>query len=397
MKRVLLLSHYFEPYRLIGSRRSTYLADLLTENGYEVIVLRAHTDSYGKDIVNLDTKQNYSVFQLRIDNESTPFMSEGRKWYFEYRKQIKRIIKRLAIGCMYICGNPFFYFTLGSYFKKECNIPYLLDFRDPWYQDLRLKKRMKNSLLASMTFSIRNYVNKIKEKKAVKDACYIINVTRRRTEVYKRYYNFVDPSRFITIPNGYDDRKISGISFAFSEPMPDNVCKIGIFGKFSYYDRTSVQLLIAGCLKLLGSIRLDVHHWGEDERYFVEYVEKHHLSDIVKFHGHVDYLSGLKSLSRMNCFVLNNRDNRSQGTKIFDYILLNKPIIAFISKDSEIADVLSNFRNSFVVKTADDFVNAVCLIRQNRIESLDDNIDIQKYSRRAAMVKLLKYIDRSLA
>lgn len=396
-KHIVILSHYFNPYKYIGAKRASYMAEYLSQRDYNLIVLKAHNIYYGDDIDNSLIGNKYVVINIQKKNNSNRSVYLANKqWRYQYKQAIKNLIKQYEIACLYFSGDPFFYFTLGPYFKKAYGIPYILDFRDPWYQDIRLKSENKTRPRFSPGFKkrIRHFRLVMKEKSVIRDAAYIINVTQRRTDVYKQYYHYLDQSKFITIPNGYNDIVFNKLNLkGYKKEAESRFFNIGIFGKFAYYNTKSVDLLTEGVKKLMDKLNFQIHHYGMTEEYFMESVRKNNLEKVIKFHGFMDYRKGIAEMAGMDWLILNNRDTRSQGTKIFDYIYLNKPIIAFIQKNSEIGDLLGNFKNSFIVENVDHFINAIMRLQSNDIRTLDEKINVENYSRKASMMKLSEYLD----
>ena len=137
MKTVLILSWYLEPCNKIGARRASYLAQYLSEKGYKVIVIKAKDKYYHDHLDEEDIQYTYDVIEIGIS--SRRIIPNRYLWYSAYKGGIKELMDDRKIHCMFITGEPFFYFPLGPYVKKKYRIPYILDFRDPWYQNVRLK------------------------------------------------------------------------------------------------------------------------------------------------------------------------------------------------------------------------------------------------------------------
>lgn len=393
----VIVSHWFEPFKYIGSKRATYLTRFLSQRDYNVIVVKAHNQYYGNDVeTNCLNNDNFLTIDVTIKKRNYKSTSQtDREWYSEYKSKINDIIGQYDVRCLYFSGEPFFYFLLGPYFKKKYGTHYMLDFRDPWFQDKRLKyeKLKKTFFLNKLDRKLKLFLLHRQEFRAVKDAAYIINVTKRRTNVYKEYYSTVDNSRFITIQNGFNNVLLDETIMKKSGKKRDNKrYHIGIFGKFSYYNKKDVDLLVDGIKKTVPQIDVQIHHYGKTEDYFKLSAIENGLEDKIRFHGFIDYQKGMMELSRMDCLILNHRDNRSDGTKIFDYIYLNKPIIAFTQKDSAIGDLLNNFKNGFIVEKTEDFNKSIEILWKNQIDTLDNDVNVEKYSRASAMLELERYI-----
>src|SRR5690606_38588258 len=109
------------------------------------------------------------------------------------------------------------------------------------------------------------------------------------------------------------------------------------------------KALMNAVISLSETYPVTVYLVGKKEDEFKEYIQNDHKNVSIIQTGYISYTEGLKILANCHILVLNNRSPNSHGTKIFDYIALNKPIIAFIHQESEIADLLQPFDNSFIV------------------------------------------------
>ena len=70
------------------------------------------------------------------------------------------------------------------------------------------------------------------------------------------------------------------------------------------------------------------------------------------------------------------------GTKIYDYIFWNKPVVAVVPPEGPLAKLLSGFANGFVCTTSDEVRAAVERIAAERLDCLDPNLDRDRFSRR---------------
>jgi len=98
-------------------------------------------------------------------------------------------------------------------------------------------------------------------------------------------------------------------------------------------------------------------------------------------------------LKDSDILLLNNNQKTALGTKIFDYIGLNKPIFAFVEKDYAIWKLLQKFENAFIIQNEDDLVKALNEVLNKNIRYLTKNEDlINNYSRDNQYAKLEKIL-----
>lgn len=372
MSKILIIAKYFLDYKVVGSKRINYFADFLKEKkDLEPIILtekeKSPREEYQHELYFLkegkDTNNLYKIIQIL-------------KWI----KGIIKVIRVNEIKLIYFSGGPFYYFVLAPIIKLIFGIDYILDFRDPWSLN---KKR-----------NVIYYLQKI----AIIHSMYTINVTERLTDEYRNLYPKIDRTKFMTIYNGYNDRNLKNIQReTINIDINKDKINIGIFGKFSTYNKNDVLVLLETLFDINKDIPLKIYHLGNIEEYFIEKTKEFNLEDKVVFLGSYEYLKGMKILSEMDCYILNNRSKNALGTKIFDYIYLNKPILGFVDEDYLINDFLSNFKNYFNVRSEEKLKKALNNIFDKNLTYLDRDLDRNKYSRSHQFdilyKKLVNYLD----
>lgn len=384
MKKIAIVSYYYPPFSLIGAKRITYLTRYLQKNDVQTIVIKADNIYYGENIDTALEDTKSSIIDVNIDDQRS-ILPERVKWYYAFKEQLDALLTKQKVDCVYFTGGPFFYFSLGEYIKKKYGVPYVLDFRDPWYVGHHNKNKKYN------------LIYKILENKAVTSADLIINVTESAAKLQKQYYSSVSKEKFKVIHNGYDDAILSTIDLSSNKKMlEEGTFNIGIWGKFGYYNTHHVDIVLDGISKLKNEMNIKLYHIGEKEEYFMNQVRSKELDPYVCFLGHMNYKEGIELLNGMDCLLLNHRSPYMVGTKIYDYIYLNKPIVAFAKKEDEISKLLNNFQNSFTIENKEEFISSLKTIDTDHLEVLDINFNKHQYSREYQMQKLFGYLMQML-
>lgn len=389
MKKILIVSYYFPPYNGVGGLRSYFLSGFLLNEGFSVTVLKSHDKHFGENIDKNICKLDKQINIKTIDTDQS-FINRYFFNYFKFKNTIQRIVEENEISLIIFSGGPFYYFPLGKYFKEHYSIPYILDYRDNFFEKpLDWRGKIYRFLFKNLW-----------DKPSLREASYVVNVTKNLTRLHKKENPKLKENKFVTIFNGYNDRVLSQLSFnknskQFKENT--NTLLVGIFGKFSYYDKSDVETLLDSLENT--DIKLEIYHIGKKEPVFMKLVAEKKEDKNFKFLGYKNYTEGLQILSSMDCLMLNNSQHYALGTKIFDYIYLNKPIIALVEPGSDIDLLLKNFKNNFTIGNQ----NYIKLAKSfDQIHSLrkkvltDQETDIQKYSRTYQYNKLLNKINRIL-
>jgi hypothetical protein len=75
-------------------------------------------------------------------------------------------------------------------------------------------------------------------------------------------------------------------------------------------------------------------------------------------------------------------------------LFLNKPIFAFVLKESEIWDLLSKYKNTYLIENTNDFINAIDDLKNSEDWSVIQKDELHKYSRKFQMDILITEINK---
>lgn len=370
-KKILIISFYTYPCRLVGAKRVSYLANFLIHKKNNVTILKASDDSYIKQIDStLRLNHKIKIIEVQKLNKFSKYKQSIYR-FIKFYLVLNKLLKKEDYDVCYYSGGPFFYFPLGILFKLKYRSPYILDFRDFWISGKSDNLNWKGKILQNF--------EKYFEKESIKSAELIVTVSPRIAEMYEKKFCTTGRNESVSILNGYTENELPCQNELRSQEQ--HVIKIGIFGKFSYYNLAHLEILLNAVNEFKNKINLQIYHIGLVEKKFIELVEKKKLHNNFNFVGYKNYTKGLNLLEDMNFLILNNRLEYGLGTKIFDYLYLNKPILAFLTLSSENWQFLSQFNNVYLIQNSNDFILAI----QNLINSEDLNVitkqEIKKYSR----------------
>lgn len=373
--KVLVVAYYFYPCDMIGAKRSSYLAEFLAQKGLKITVLKADNENYFNRI-DFKLNVNPRIKFINVNNSiKLKSFRESIFWYLSFKRKMQVLIKKDTYDLIYFSGDPFFYFSLGSFFSKKYNINYILDFRDIWVSKPIIKLNWKGNIVQYC----KNYL----EKKAIKTAKLVIHCTESRTKMYQEKYLYFDINKFITVFNGFDESKVPILTKTYEKEK--NVLKLGIFGKFYYYNSEHAAILLESLKKLKQTTNIMIYHVGKKEQEFSDMVLQNNLDENFEFVGYKNYTDGLEILNTMDFLILNNRAHFELGTKIYDYLYLNKPILAFINEKSDIWRLLSRFRNTFLIQSSEDFISGIGRLKETEDYTVIGESEIMKFTRKYQM------------
>lgn len=390
--KILLVSHYFPPYEGVGAKRMGYLAHYLCAKNENVFIIKAENKESA--LSEKERKDNYSgLFEVSLNSIFSKIpLFRSYFWRTKYKEAINSVLKNNKIDLIIFSGGPFFYFDLGAHFFKKFGIEYILDYRDPYIDN----EIGHNSIFGKFRSFVLSVIKNIIEKINLKNAKYIINVTEELDSIMKRKYNF-NHDKFKIVMNGYDDVALRNAQLGTQDPGFDigvDSLILAISGKFGYYSRDHVKCLFTSIKNVMSQKKCKIHiiQIGEKDKDMAEIAREGCLESSYTHLGEMDYVKAMVVLNHADVLITNNRSKNALGTKVFDYVFLNKPIIAFISRQSAIARFLGKFDNAYICENTKETERAINYIIENDIAILHKDINVEDYSRRKQMDLFYKII-----
>lgn len=368
---ILLLSHHFHPFSKVASKRMVSLAAFLQKKGNNVTVVKANNAEYGDDIVFPvdDIFKTISLDKCYKSNVLRRILRNA-----QYKEAVSRLNLQLFDVAIISCG-PFNYCRMAKYIKKKNpKIAIVLDFRDvlDGTHSFNNKRSLFDSIIQSLTYR----ADLSAEKEAIKTADICMTVSNQMNELYKnRYPRYTNI--FHVVQNGYDDVQYEiGKDIILSQPsIIDSGINLGVFGKCLTYDTFLYGMFVEAIKELYSrGIKVCIIQFGYYEKTLETALIDAGLIGFYKYIPSQGYAVDIESLSRCNACVATNYAKFALGTKIFDYIWINKPIITINqNEDSEQVIVTKQFDNGFYCNNAASIVKTVEYIFQNNIMNLDND------------------------
>lgn len=358
--KFLIISHFFSPYAQVGAKRMTALASYLSQKGEDVYVLKANDAEYGAEIVEkTEAAEKWHTISLPNAYSNGIVKKLARKG--QYWKAVKEILKHTQIDVVIISGGPFNYFGIIPKIKNVWpNIKCVLDFRD--VLDGTQCSVGSTSFLQKVGFK----ADLATEKKAVACADLCLTVSEQMNRTYQRRYPCYS-SKFINIQNGFDNVTLSQATqdkianYTDFEHKTGEPLRIGIFGKYGFYDSAYYDML-ANCVQRMKEkgTQINIVQFGVNETALRECFESRGLSAHYVFEPTVGYEKDLLKLQTCDAVIATNFLKEALGTKIFDYIWINRPIITINPHpDGEQIILTKKFQNGFACCDGDALEAAV--------------------------------------
>lgn len=271
------------------------------------------------------------------------FIPDARKfWIKPSVNYLKEYISKNNIDAIITTGPPHSMHLIGLKLKQQLGINWIADFRDPWteidyFHQLPLSKKAINK-------------HHFLEQEVLLNADKVLVVGKTMNKNYAKFSNNV-----VTITNGFDGDIIT------SETKLDSKFTITHIGLMNA-DRNPKMLwdvltkIISEnkdfskdfMLKLIGKVDASV----------VEEISARKLQDnveLIDYVTHKDVVEFQKK-SQVLLLLLNNVPS-AKGIitgKIFEYLMVNRPILAIAPKDGDLAEILNETNAGKVVDFEDN-------------------------------------------
>ena len=367
------------------SEKAIILKNKITEPyGLAKMFSKNNTKKISSGIIPNQKKQSFLEKTL-LWVRGNLFIPDARfLWVKPSVKYLKQYIQENNIDTIVTSGPPHSLHLIGLQLKKELNIKWLADFRDPW-TTIGYHKSLKLSSYAEKK-------HKVLEKEVLNSADTII-VTSKTTKIE---FQAITSKPIEIITNGYDVEKIekqaldikftlAHIGSFLSERNPEI-----LWQALNELVSENVNFKNDFCLKLIGATSQEV----------LDVISSYKLSDYVQNLGYVSHKVAVAHQRKSQVLLLIEIDSEDTKSiipgKLFEYMVSERPIIAIGPKGSDFAEIITS-TNTGVFFTYDEKEKLKALLlkyyQKYRNQDLKVNaVGLQQYSRKNLTEQLAKLI-----
>ena len=426
MKNVLMISYFAPPLNLPSAIRVGKFAKYLPEFGWSPIILSVKDigfylkdDELYKEVKNLNIHRTESLDYFRLmkllqigksKNLSENIHRSKEKitnfikslfpiddkigWMPFCYSKAKKIIKKNHIQIIFVSIGGVHHQAITAYFlAKKFDIPLILEFRDLW---------------ADHPFIERSYfgklINNYWEKKVIDYATRIISLAPKQREFLKKKYNIYD-NKIEYISNGYDEdyfnrkfpqKKEKGtLILTFCGGFYKNLTPSDLFNSFLRIKENRLKIII----RFIGNFRNQFFQLKK------QYESKSFLDNIsIEVIPRISYIQLLEKLHLSDVLMLflpkDNKYDLILHAKLFDYMAIRKPIIAFCPKNSDVENIVNEGNLGFIVEAGNvdmgtkKIEEIIRLFKQNKLKEIcGSDKFISQFTQRKATEKLVKVLN----
>lgn len=436
MKKVLIITYYWPPSGGSGVQRWMYFCRYLKNFEIHPIVItvdedkasyRFRDESFNDLVSDVEAYKTNTIEPLKLYSkilsgdkntgipigfagESKPgffqkisrairgnfFIPDARKGWVKYAvKKAREVIDKEKISLIITTGPPHSSHLIGLKLKKEFNVKWIADFRDPW-TDLHYNKflyRTKRSLKKDSAY----------EKKVLNEADTILTVGPSMKKHLVQKGNIL-PEKVDFILNGYDESDFKNI-VSSSDPEHFTISHIGMLSDSqpitaflialkSFYD-TNHPICKFLKLRLIGNVSPKNK---EEVISYIPLLETEHIGYVQKNIA-VSYMMSsdllFNSLAEME-----NSELLISG-KLMEYIAAGKPILCLGNPKGDAAHLLNGFEFSEVFDRNNPeliipYLNTLFDNWMNKVTFAPNITSVQQFSRFETTRQLANLINKNL-
>ena len=405
MNKVLLIAYHFPPLGGGGVFRTLKFTKYLPEFGYQPHVLTVKNPMYRiKDPTLIreipPSAKVYRTFSFEhIILRAPRLLGINLKWFYVPDENIgwlpsavrqgEKIIRKANIDIVYATAPIFTSFLIGFLLKRKTGKPLVVDYRDPWTQNVfieypsKLHKKIEDKL----------------EKFVLETADHVIVTSDPMKHHLVEKYPFTK-GKIDTITNGFDPEDFKNLTVKKDKE------KFVIAYTGSLYGRRTGEKVFMAFRDLIKAnpeleTKIQVLITGLISKQDVFSIEKFGLKNVIKLLGYRSHKESLSLMANADILLLmmslEEVCNARSGTltipgKVFEYLGIKRPILAIVPPGPA-ANIIRSTKTGVVVSPQDTGVIAQTILKlfqdwkNGTLEVLES--DISKYDRRVLTQKLV--------
>ncbi len=415
MNKVLFITYYWPPSGKASLHWPLKMIKYLPEFGWQPIVLTVNEDTFSAndnslikevpdnlEVIKTRTFEPFDIYKkftgkkkddqlIASETISTTnkklshrisiwirmnlFIPDARiGWYFFARRAGRKLLKTKGINAIISIGPPQTTHLIANNLSKKFNIPHIPVFIDPWV-DIIYYRNFRRS---KITLAIDNYL----EKKVLYNSTYSIFVTETMKNDYIKKYSFLkDKSRVLYW--GYNEEDFEGLPSAIKNE--EIIVHAG-----NIFDFQNIPALWENIKKENDKGRnLKLKFIGTVGPAIIKSIEAAGISKFTEYAGFLPYKEMLRELNNASYLLVCATEPRHVPGKLFEYLRIGKPIIAFGNDNDEVKHILSETHSGMIFRYDDnksDFFNK----EKNYARNLDS---IKLFDRKSIAFSLSKILD----
>jgi glycosyltransferase involved in cell wall biosynthesis len=369
--KLLIISYHALPFDVVSSYRTKGYCDYLYENGiFPTLLTHKWEKDENSDWINQEKKSEiiyehhntYDVIRLPKPKEnilSNSFLKTFKHWLrgefemhlLESNKVFRTFIFQHLRGNKYdsilAIFSPHFHLKLAYEVHKEFKVPYILDFRDLWDNQVVTK-----SYKPSFKKRVQDILIKLYWKKWLKRSLFFSTTSNKWTN----YLEKLSDKKGSVIPNGHEIDEIE-------KPRKQEAFKLTYFGRL--YPDQNLELLVDGINAFINKenpkyfklllIGLKKTSDFDGLQFITSRIDAEHL-EVVDYLAKEELIEFCKREVTMFFLPSFFEDNGQFMVKLYDFIALGKPVLVAPMVNSDMESVVKKTNSGVILNSSDSIV-----------------------------------------
>lgn len=402
MKKVLIISPNFPPNNSADMHRVRQMLPYLQENNWNAHVVT----------VKLDYIENLNLDSLLLRNLPDNFRktyvgslplkltrrfgvgSLSLRTFFHYFFRVNSILRKEKYDLIFFSTTAFHLLALGPIWKRFFKVPFAIDIQDPWRSDYYLDKPKDER---PPKFKINYAIDKFLEKYTVPKSNGIVSVSQQYIDTFKSRYHLTG-IKYLAEPFSGVRNDFEILDLIQSQPdviLDKSKKNIVYIGRGGHDLAFAITIFFKAVNQLPSDLIEKIKIWfigtsyapkGQGKKTIEPLARQFGLqNNIVEVTDRIPYFDTLKLLKTADLlFVPGSNDKGYTASKIYPYILAEKPLLTIFHETSSVNTILSQcdvgHRYTFKEEFLDD--STISKISISIIELLNIqyvNLDCDKF------------------
>ncbi|MCM1981750.1 glycosyltransferase [Lyngbya confervoides] len=373
-RRVLIVSPHFPPTNAPDAQRVRTMLPYLAELGWEAEVLAVDPDhvEHPRDEIlaqllpdgvrvtrtgALPTRYTRKVGLGNLGLRSLPFLQRAGD----------RLLSQRPVDLVFFSTTIFPVMILGRRWQRKFNVPYVLDFQDPWLGGFYQTQAQGRPPGGRLKYTLDKALAQLLEPRALERVSHLISVSPDYPQRLQQRYPHLTAQDCTVLPFGapesdYHRLPSLGIGQRIFNPQDGN-------HHWVYVGRGGADMATAlhGLFYALRQERdrhpqdwetLRIHFVGTSyaqgdraEKTIAPIAEQYGLADMVTEHPHrIPYFEAQQVLiESQGILMIGSDDPRYSASKLYPAILARRPLLAIFPQQSLVVEILRQVKAGQVV------------------------------------------------
>ena len=296
-----------------------------------------------------DLRQRFSIW-IRMNL----FVPDARiGWYWPAVRHARQALKAGPLDAIVSIGPPHTGHLIGKNLAKRFRVPHVPVFIDPWVDIVYYRDFKRNRLALAWDNAM--------ERSVMNAAQAVVFVTKGMREQYVRKYPALSAKSSV-LYWGYDEADFAG------EELPPAEKGVIVHAGNLFDYQNPLPLWNAVKRRVENGDPLKMRFVGTVGPQVRQSIDRLGLSDRTEYLGFLPYRGMLQELSKASYLLACVTEERHVPGKLFEYLRIGRPIIAFGQKNEEVRQILLDARAGMMYRydeAADDFFDRAGEMRRD--------------------------------